>query len=70
MADANAWKFAFNHYFEHHEEWPTHATALSEWEDEVKILYFDNLQCIIHNISPPGAGKTHLWEREIFEEER
>jgi hypothetical protein len=43
--------------------------AKGDWIDEIKADYMNSTQCLLHNVSPPGAGKTHLW-RSIMDKER
>ncbi len=41
-----------------------------DWINKIEEDYNNCAQCIIHNISPPGAGKTYLWNKILKIEAR
>lgn len=54
----------FHQFFGDFTTWPQRATAEENWEEKVKKDFANAIQCIVFNISPPGAGKTFLWSKE------
>eukprot|EP00026_Physarum_polycephalum_P000107 Phypoly_transcript_00107.p1 GENE.Phypoly_transcript_00107~~Phypoly_transcript_00107.p1 ORF type:complete len:2193 (+),score=228.94 Phypoly_transcript_00107:718-6579(+) len=48
--------------------WIKEPIAIDNWIEEIKKDFSDAGQCIILNISPPGAGKSHLWNAVMAEE--
>jgi len=49
--------------------WVTEPRALDSWIETIKKDYYEYSQCIILNVSPPGAGKSHLWN-DVMTDER
>jgi hypothetical protein len=57
-------------HFGEKKTWVTEPHAIDNWVNEIKKKFSEANQCIILHVSPPGAGKSHLWEKVMANERK